>query len=136
MTVKTSLNIATRHTRTDWLWYLLIILLCEKIIQHAVVTLALRLDWANIGATVAVSPTLLMILGAVVAVLFIIALWGMITRHRWAVFLAMGLALIDIVGEFVAQGKFGITINVSIIVATVLFGLTLVYSRQNSGRTT
>ena len=110
--------------------YLLIVLIFEKSIQHIFVTIAFYFNWENIGSTVAISPRILMILGAVVAVFFILSLWGIITQQKWAINLIIALALFDIIGEFVAQGKIGIMINVSFIVATILLILSLFYRRQ------
>jgi hypothetical protein len=127
----------TRETRPPvqsadkpWVRYALIALVCEKIIQHVVVTTAFYLNWGDIRSTVAVDPGILMVLGAVVALLFALSLWGMIARRRWAIDLVIGLALFDIVGEFVAQGAISIAITVSFLVATLLLVLALVYRRQ------
>lgn len=65
-----------RNVRTPLLNYALIALIFEKIIQHIVVTIALYFKWMDIGSTIAVNPNILMILSAVVAVLFILSLWG------------------------------------------------------------
>jgi hypothetical protein len=119
-----------------WVKYILIALVFEKIIQHIVVTIALYFNWAQIGSTVAVDPSILMILGAVVAVLFILSLWGMVTQQKWAINLVIALALFDIIGEFVAQGTIIITITVSFLVATILLILALLYRRQEVERTT
>jgi hypothetical protein len=116
--------------KSNRLYYLLILLVIEKIIQHIVVTFALYLNWQNIASTVAVSPTALMVAGAMVAVLFAIALWGMLTKRAWTLKLIIALALFDMVGEFVAQGRIDIMINVSFIVATLLLILCLIYRRQ------
>jgi len=78
---------------------------------------------------VAVNPDLLMILGAVIAALFILSLWGMITRKKWAINLIIALALFDIIGEFITQGRIGIELNVSILIATVLLILALIYRK-------
>lgn len=117
-------------TKSRWVYYLLILLVIEKIIQHTFVTLAFYFNWADIASTVAVSPNILMILGALVAVLFALSLWGMIRKKTWAVNLVIALALFDIIGEFVAQGEVCILINVSFIVATLLLILALSYRRR------
>jgi hypothetical protein len=117
-------------TKSRWVYYLLILLVIEKIIQHTFVTLAFYFNWADITSTVAVSPTILMILGALVGVLFALSLWGMIRKKTWAVNLVIALALFDIIGEFVAQGEVCILINVSFIVATLLLILALSYRRR------
>jgi len=117
----------------SWSRYILIALILEKIIQHIVVTIALYFNWMGISSTVAPDPAILMVLGAIVAVLFALALWGMITRKSWAINLVIALALFDIIGEFVAQGQITIAITVSFLVAIVLLVLALVYRRQLLG---
>jgi hypothetical protein len=120
--------------RSNWIYYALIVLIVEKIIQHIFVTLAFYFNWAEIASTVVVSPTALMILGALVAVLFALGLWGMINKRDWAINLVIFLALFDIIGEFVAQGRIGIMINVSFIVAMLLLTLALMYRSRSSAR--
>lgn len=71
-----------------------------------------------------------MIAGAVVALLFAASLWGMLRQTKGVLNLVLALALFDIVGEFVAQGKIRITLTVSFLVATLLLILTLFYRRQ------
>jgi hypothetical protein len=118
------------ETKSRWVYYLLILLIIEKIIQHIFVTLAFYFNWAEIASTVMISPTILMILGAIVTVLFALSLWGMIKKQPWVVNLVIALALFDITGEFVAQGGVCIIINVSFIVATLLLILALTYHRR------
>lgn len=120
--------------KTAWVKYLLIILILEKIVQHTLVTVAFYFDWSNIRSTVAVSPDVLMVLGVVVAILFILGLWGMLTRKQWAHGLVMGLALFDIIGEFVAQGRIDIVINVSFLAAILILTLSMIYRRQQATR--
>ena len=110
----------------------LIILVGEKIIQHALVTIAFYFNWMDIRSTVAVPADILMILGAVVTVLYTLCFWAIMTQKRWSNVLLIGLALFDIVGEFIAQGRLDITINVSILVAFSLLILALFYRKQES----
>jgi hypothetical protein len=110
----------------------LIILVGEKIIQHALVTIAFYFNWMDIRSTVAVPADILMILGAVVTVLYTLCFWAIMTQKRWSNVLLIGLALFDIVGEFIAQGRLDITINVSILVAFSLLILAFFYSKQES----
>jgi hypothetical protein len=121
-----------KKAKIDWIRYILIALIVEKILQHCFVTLAFYFDWGGIGATVAVNPNILMILGAIVCVLFMLALWGMISRKKWATSLIVGLALFDILGEFIAQGKIGIDVTVSFLVASALLILGLIYRRKEA----
>jgi hypothetical protein len=72
-----------------------------------------------------------MIAGAGVAILFMLSLWGLLTNKWWAINLLIGLALFDIFGEFIAQGRIDIAIPVSFVVAVVILILALVYRRQN-----
>ncbi len=108
--------------------YLLIILLGEKVIQHLIVSVAFLYDIGNIRSTVAVEYKILMLSGVIIAVLFIVSIWGIIKRKNWGLFLVSFLAIIDIVGEFIAQGTVLITINISILVAIIL--LILCYFEQ------
>jgi hypothetical protein len=117
-------------TKTNWVYFLLVLLIIEKIIQHIFVTLAFYFNWGDIASTVALSPTILMILGAIVAVLLVISAWGMITKKTWAVNLVIALALFDIIGEFVAQGRIAISMTVSFLVATLLLILAFAYRRH------
>jgi hypothetical protein len=119
-----------QKTRRSWIWYVLIILIVEKIIQHLFVTIAFYSDIGDIRSTVAVDADLLMITGAMVAILFMLSLWGVFARKNWAINLVIALALFDIIGEFIAQGKIDIMITVSFIVAIILLVLAFVYPRQ------
>ncbi len=119
-------------TKSNWIYYLLILLIVEKIIQHVFVTLSFYFNWTDIASTVVVSPMILMILGGLVAVLFIFSLWGMIKKRSWAINLVIALALFDMVGEFVAQGKIGIAMTWSFLVATLLLVLALTVRRQSA----
>jgi hypothetical protein len=110
----------------------LILLIVEKIIQHIVVTLAFYFNWADIASTVVVSLTILMILGVPLVILFSLSLWGMVRKQIWAINLVIGLALFDIIGEFVAQGTVDILITVSFLVATLLLMLALI-ARKYTG---
>jgi hypothetical protein len=116
--------------RRRWTWYLLVILTCEKIIQHTAVTLAFYNDWHGIRSQVAVNPNILMVLGAIVAVLFVISLWGLLRQRKWAIGLLIGLAIFDIVGEFLAQGVLTIVITVSFLVALAILLSALIDHRQ------
>ena len=118
--------------KSNWVYYLLILLIIEKIIQHIAVTLALYFNWMNITSTVAVSPVLLMVAGAITAILFCFSLWGSIKKQRWAINLVIALALFDLAGEFVAQGRIDIAIPVSFIAAVLLLVLALIFRRQTS----
>jgi hypothetical protein len=115
-------------------YFLVLFLLAEKTIQHIVVTLAFANNWGDIRSQVAVNPDALMYSGAVVAALFAVCFWGMLVKKRWAINLALALALFDIIGEFVAQGTLAIDTTISFIVAVILLVLTLLLRRQWLGQ--
>jgi hypothetical protein len=121
-----------RSNRLHVIRIVIIILVGEKIIQHTLVTIAFYFNWMDIRSTVAVPADILMILGAVVTVLYTLCFWAIMTQKRWSNVLLIGLALFDIVGEFIAQGRLDITINVSILVAFSLLILALFYRKQES----
>ena len=114
--------------------YLLIILLGEKVTQHVVVSVSFFYNISDIRSTVAVQYEVLMISGAIVAVLFAAALWGVIERRNWGLHPVAVLAAFDIVGEFIAQGTIFITITVSILVAIVLLVLCYYKIRNIRGK--
>ena len=103
--------------------YLLIVLVVEKIVQHTFVSLAFLYDIGSVRSTVAVDYRALMISGAVLAILFAIALPALIQKKRWSLYLVALLAASDIIGEFIAQGTIFVTINISLIVAIILLFL-------------
>ena len=113
-------------------YYVLVLLTIEKILQHIVVTFAFYFNWADIASTVVVSPSFLMISGAMIAVLFAASLWGLIRKRAWSIDLLLALAIVDLVGEFVAQGRLDIEMTISFLAAGLLLILSLVYRRQMS----
>jgi hypothetical protein len=122
------------HDRRSWRDYLLLVLLVEKIIQHIVVTIAFYFNWSDIASTVVISPSLLMMLGAVAAMAFGLSFWGMVTQRKWAIDLVILLALFDITGEFIAQGRIPIVLTVSFVVAVILLILALLHRRRETSR--
>jgi hypothetical protein len=68
----------------------------EKVIQRAVVTATLALNWGGIATEVAVDPAVLMVLGGTVGVLFALSLGGLVAGRAWAPDLVLGLALFDL----------------------------------------
>jgi hypothetical protein len=120
----------TQSSGRAWTRYALIALAVEKVGQHCFVTAAFLLNLGGIRSTVAINPWILAVAGAIVAVLFAIALWALFARRPWAPRLLIGLALVDIGGEFIAQGRLSITINISFIVAILLLVLSMRYTWQ------
>lgn len=71
-----------------------------------------------------------MILGLVIALLFAVSLLGLIKHSNGTGSLVMALALFNIVGEFVAQGRILILITLSFVVAIMLLILGLSYRQR------
>ena len=117
--------------KSNWTYYVLIVLTVEKLIQHIVVTFAFLFDWKGISSKVVVPPGVLMILGGIVAILFAVSLWGLLKKQNWTINLLIALAVFDLVGEFVAQGTIAIEMTVSFLMAALLLILSLIYLRQN-----
>lgn len=110
-----------------WMRVVLVLLAVEKVIQHVAVTVALFFDVRNIRTGLALDFRFFLVAGAVEALLFALGGWGVLSAKPWAKRLLLVLALMDIIGEFVAQGTLLITINVSFLVAVALLGLSLAY---------
>ncbi|HEY1390838.1 MAG TPA: hypothetical protein VGF38_20050 [Ktedonobacterales bacterium] len=123
----------TERRALFWVRLFLLILLCEKVIQHAAVTLAFAFDLAHLRAGVAADYRLLLFVGAALTILFTLCVWGLLERRSWVRGVVAALALVDIVGEFFAQGTIQITVTVSFIVAIILLLLTVLY-REGQNR--
>jgi hypothetical protein len=122
---------ASPRLKRTFLDYVLLLLVVEKIIQHIVVSLAFYFNWTNIRSTVVVQPTILLVLGSIVAVTFCIALYGLLRRTAWSLNLILGLAVFDILGEFIAQGTIVIAITFSFIAAWLLLALAVLQKRRD-----
>lgn len=106
----------------DWL---LMAIAVEKAVQHAFITWGFATDRFELREQVAPPWEILMVLGGIVGVLFVVALVGLIRWEPWAPQLLIGLALFDIIGEFVGQGTLMIEIVVSFLVAVALLILAI-----------
>jgi hypothetical protein len=92
------------------------------------------LNLGDIRTRLALDYRVLLLAGAVEAALFAFGAWGQLANERWVRCLLMALALVDIVGEFAAQGTLSITITVSILVAFALLCLSLLSRRVKCWR--
>jgi hypothetical protein len=114
-------------TRPSWPRLVLLLLVCEKVIQHAVVTSAFALDLAQLRASVAADYRWFLLAGAALTILFAVCVWGLWHRATWVSPAVAILATVDIIGEFLAQGTLLITVNVSFLVAIALLLLISLY---------
>jgi hypothetical protein len=92
----------------------------EKVVQHAFVTWAFAANQFELREQVAVSYEVLMIVGGAAAVGFAGATAGLWQRRMWSIRVLVGLATLDFVGEFVAQGTVFIDITLSFVVAVTI----------------
>lgn len=109
---------------------ILILLLVEKIIQHALTALAFSIaipgiGTPDIGTRLDISNPVMGISNAVLAALFGCAIWGIVTNRQWSRALIFFLAVFDIAAEFIFHGFFFITI--SVLGASILIILLLIY---------
>ncbi|MGE3961041.1 MAG: hypothetical protein AB7F65_05105 [Dehalococcoidia bacterium] len=102
---------------SDWL---LVAITIEKAVQHAFITWAFAFDRFELREQVVPPWPILLVTGGIVGVLFLVALAGLLRWAPWAPRLLVGLALFDIVGEFVGQGTLMIDLVVSFVVAVAL----------------
>lgn len=98
----------------------------EKMLQHLLTALLFVVDIPgigrpDIGSTFQLSNTTMVFLNSIVFILFGLSFWGRLRGEPWYRPLLAGLALFDILAEFVFHGFFYIT--VSVIVSVVLLVL-------------
>jgi len=90
------------------------------------VTISFLYDFGGIGNNVALDYRYFMVSGSFLDILFFVVLWGLQSEKYWALALVAGLAVFDIIGEFVAQGNvFFYRITVSFVVAIILLILSI-----------
>jgi hypothetical protein len=94
----------------------------EKILQHLLTALFFAVDIPSIGrpdigSTFQLSAAMMVFLNAIVFILFGLCFWGRVQGELWHQPLLVGLALFDILAEFVFHGFFYITISVIVSVA-------------------
>jgi hypothetical protein len=118
----------------NWIRIVLVLLASEKIIQHLAVTVALLFDLRGIRASLALDYRFFLVAGAFEALLFALGGWGVLRKQFWARWLLLVLALMDIIGEFAAQGTFVIAMNVSVLVAVLLLVVCLLDRLTRSRR--
>jgi hypothetical protein len=109
---------------------ILILLLAEKIIQHAFTAMAFLgaipgVGTPDIGTRLEISNPMMGVANAVLAALFVCAIWGFSTGKQWGKMLILSLGVFDIAAEFILHGFFFITF--SVIGAAILIILVLIY---------
>ena len=125
---------STTSVRQLGIRVVLVLLISEKVIQHVAVTVALLVDLRGIRASLALDYRFFLVAGACEALLFVCAGWGVVQKTSWTWWLLFILALMDVVGEFVAQGTLMVTLNVSLVVAAILLAVSLIYRQTTRQR--
>lgn len=116
--------------------YFILFLGIEKIIQHALsaVFFIYSLDGMripDIGTLISVSNSVMAILNAALALLFVLAFIGFVKKQRTGLYLFAVLAVFDIVAEFVFHGIGFITVSV-IVAALIIISIILYGGRTNA----
>jgi len=107
----------------------ILLLAFEKAVQHLLSAVFFIVDIPgigrpDIGPTFQLSDATMVVLNAIVCLLFGLGFWGRLEGKRWHRPLLVGLAVFDILAEFVFHGFFFITISVIVGIALlVLFYL-------------
>ena len=104
----------------------ILLLTFEKMLQHLLTAVFFAVDIPgigrpDIGSTFQLSDATMAVLNVIVFVLFGLGFWGRLQNQKWHRPLLVGLAVFDILAEFVFHGFFFIT--VSVIVAVILLVL-------------
>ena len=104
----------------------ILLLTFEKTVQHLLTAVFFVVDIPgigrpDIGSTFQLSDATMVVLNVIVFVLFGLGFWGRLQGKGWHRPLLVGLAVFDILAEFVFHGFFFIT--VSVIVAAILLVL-------------
>ena len=101
----------------------ILVLTFEKMLQHLLTAVFFVVDIPgigrpDIGPTFQFSDATMAILNVIVFILFVLGFWGRLQNREWHRSLLIGLAVFDILAEFIFHGFFFIT--VSVIVSAVL----------------
>jgi hypothetical protein len=112
--------------------FILLGLLAEKVIQHVFVTIAFIFDIGGSRSSVALDYRFFMVSGGIVSILYLIALWAVYTKRKHGLSLVVTLSVFDILGEFIAQGRFDIKLNLSFIGAGILLILAQLIRRNHA----
>lgn len=103
----------------------ILLLAFEKVVQHLVTAIFFAVDIPgigrpNIGTTFQLSAGTMVILNAIVCILFATGFWGRLQGKGWHRPLLAGMALFDILAEFVFHGFFFITWSVIVAVTLLI----------------
>lgn len=103
----------------------ILLLTFEKMLQHLLTAVFFVVDVPaigrpDIGPTFQLSDVSMAALNLIVLILFGISLWGRLRGSQWHKPLLAGLALFDILAEFIFHGFFFITVSVIVALALLV----------------
>jgi len=103
----------------------ILLLTFEKMLQHLLTAVFFVVDVPgigrpDIGPTFHLSDVTMAVLNLIVFILFGISLWGRLRGSQWHKPLLVGLALFDILAEFIFHGFFFITVSVIVALALLV----------------
>jgi hypothetical protein len=103
----------------------ILLLIFEKMAQHLLTAVFFVVDLPgigrpDIGPTFQLNDVTMAVLNLIVFTLFGISLWGRLRGSQWHKPLLVGLALFDILAEFIFHGFFFITVSVIVAVALLV----------------
>jgi hypothetical protein len=103
----------------------ILLLIFEKLAQHLLTAVFFVVDLPgigrpDIGPTFQLNDVTMAVLNLIVFTLFGISLWGRLRGSQWHKPLLVGLALFDILAEFIFHGFFFITVSVIVAVALLV----------------
>ncbi len=103
----------------------ILLLTFEKMLQHLLTAVFFVVDVPaigrpDIGPTFQLSDVAMAVLNLIVFILFGISFWGRLRGSQWHKPLLAGLALFDILAEFIFHGFFFITVSVIVALALLV----------------
>jgi hypothetical protein len=103
----------------------ILLLIFEKLAQHLLTAVFFVVDLPgigrpDIGPTFQLNDVSMAVLNLILLILFGISLWGRLRGSQWHKPLLVGLALFDILAEFIFHGFFFITVSVIVAVALLV----------------
>lgn len=128
-----------KTTNNKFIYLILIVLLIEKIIQHALTAAAFLIaipgvGTPDIGTRFEISDPVMGVSNIVLVILFGLAVWGITAGRQWSKTLVLLVAFFDIAAEFILHGFFFITF--SVIGAAILIMLVLLFPMGEKPRVT
>jgi len=112
------------------IYYFLLILCIEKVVQHIYVTYAFATDIDTIRTDVVFDYRIFMYSGMIIALGFFFSAYGILKEQKWSLNLLWILGWTDFVGEFIAQGGRLQFVPLSYLLAIVIIIIVPIYKHR------